>query len=128
VLLDHRCVPARPALAQVAEVGDDHRHQDGFECVPAEDAVEDEVRVLRVQAVERRPELGRVAQRRPVRGLGRGALAAARHVDRLGRGQPALQVRLHRSHASHVLGRVEPQSAVGPPRLEQAVATLPRAQ
>ena len=56
----------------------------------AEHAVDDEVRALRVQHVERRTQLGRVLQRRPIRRTGRDALAAAhepgadgRHIARV---------------------------------------------
>ena len=127
VLLRDRGLAALPALAQLAQVGQQHVARQGVEAQPGDEQVEHDLRPRVVEVVEGLAQLvGHAFQRWGQPGGRR--LGREHQACGLARRHPGTEVAHHRLHAILVGRGVEAEAAVGALRLEQAVAALPRPQ
>ena len=127
VLLADRRAALVPALAQLAQVGENHGREHGVGQERGEEPVECGVGLLGVEAVERVAEPLRLALQRRAVGLRR-VLVGEHEARRLGRGHTGSDPLLHPPDPSFIVRGVEPQASGGARRPQQAVPVLPRPQ
>jgi hypothetical protein len=121
-------LPAGPAVAEAAQIGQDHLAQDGFGGEVGQQPVQGRLRGRLVEAIQAGGQ-GRGSPGQALAAGGRRGGAGAQDGARgLGRGQAAGQVGLHAADPALVRFGVQAVAAGCPGRLEQPVPPFPGAQ